>query len=284
MTPRNLILVLLAGAVGCTFSEGVPFATLDAATLEARLVTLPGRDAGDGWQKLNTDYQVRFDTFTLDTSTLVLQKRTAGGGGGGGGTFDPANPPPRYSNCHSGHCHRDDGALVDYEDIQAELSGGGSGPTTVSIFSFPVDRVDLLAGTRRELPCEPCDLPEGGVDRARLSLVRLSLRGHIRDGRSMSRLPGEVPFSLELPLDAATLDALDGTIDVPADRAHEPRVSLVLMLNPTAAILDTIDWAPLARTGTGIDLAAEANQEARKVVLQHLAEVELGEEVTRTSH
>lgn len=150
MKLHTLILVLLAGAAGCTFSEGDPFATLGDATLDARLVEARGRAVGDGWQKLSTDYEVRFDSFALDTSKLALQRTVAGSGGGGGGTFDPTNPPPRYSNCHNGHCHRDDGALVDYEDIQAELSGGGSGPTVVSVFSFPGDPLDLLTGTRRD--------------------------------------------------------------------------------------------------------------------------------------
>ncbi|NPC85912.1 hypothetical protein HPC49_47985, partial [Pyxidicoccus fallax] len=68
MNFRTLMWMLLAGATGCTFSEGGPFAMLETATLDARLVEAPGRAAGDGWQRLNTDYQVRFDAFTLDTS------------------------------------------------------------------------------------------------------------------------------------------------------------------------------------------------------------------------
>ncbi|NPC86419.1 hypothetical protein HPC49_50565, partial [Pyxidicoccus fallax] len=193
-----------------------------------------------------------------------------------------ANPPPRYSNCHSGHCHRDDGALVDYEDIQAELDGGGGGPTVVSVITFPGEPLDLVAGTRRELACEECDVPEGGLDKVSVTLTRLTLRGAVRDSRAVSRLEGEVPFTLELPLAADTQEALGGSLDIPADRAHPPRVSLAFTFEPTAALLDGIDWAALARTEDSIDLAVEANQAARNALLEHLAEVELEAEVTRT--
>ncbi|RAL25332.1 hypothetical protein DL240_03735 [Lujinxingia litoralis] len=46
-------------------------------------------------------------------------------GQAGSADFDPANPPPGYSLCHNGHCHSDDGRLVDYASIASE-SGGGS--------------------------------------------------------------------------------------------------------------------------------------------------------------
>ncbi|WP_141621190.1 hypothetical protein [Myxococcus sp. AB036A] len=283
MRAQWILWLLLVGAAGCTFSDGGPFAELESTILEARLIEAPGRGAGDGWQRLNTDYQARFDVFVLDTAGLTLQRTQAGSGGGGGGTFDPANPPPRYSNCHSGHCHRDDGALVDFEDIQAEMDGGGGGPTVVSVVSFRGESLDLVEGTRRSLICAECDLPEGGASQLRMPLTRLLLRGAIRDGRTEERLAGEVPFSLDLTFTEEEQAVVAASLDLPADRSQPPRVSLELSLELTSALVDNVDWAALAKNADGISLGEDANSDARALILQQLMEIEMATKISRTS-
>ncbi|MFP2932804.1 hypothetical protein ACLESO_48200, partial [Pyxidicoccus sp. 3LG] len=141
---KQLFLPLLLLS-GCALEAGEGFAVLEP-TVSAAYAPVPSREAGNGFQQLASDFQVRVDAATLGTSHVeLLSAGSSGGGGGGGGTFDPANPPPGYSLCHGGHCHRDDGALVDYEDIQAELDGGGgSGATTVAALHVDAE-LDLLA-------------------------------------------------------------------------------------------------------------------------------------------
>src|SRR5688572_29228398 len=124
-TSLGLCLLTLSS---CAVGSGEGFATLEP-TARVGYTLLPAREAGGGFQKLDTDYQAAVTAAHLDASDIALQ--AAGSGGAAGGSFDPGNPPPGYGLCHGGHCHRDDGALVAYEDIAAELAGGGAGPQTV---------------------------------------------------------------------------------------------------------------------------------------------------------
>ena len=101
--PLLLPLFLLGG---CAWEAGEGFAVLEP-TVRAAYAPEDSRLTPDGYRRLSSDYQVRLTTATMRLERIEL---TASSGGGGGGTFDPANPPPGYSLCHNGHCHRDDGA------------------------------------------------------------------------------------------------------------------------------------------------------------------------------
>ncbi|MFP2901404.1 hypothetical protein [Corallococcus sp. 4LFB] len=174
---------------GCAFDAGEGFAVLEPS-VEAAYTPLSGRNAGDGYQALASDFQLRLDTGTVSLGSIDL---LASSGGGGGTTFDPSSPPPGYTLCHNGHCHSDSGALVDYEDIQAELGGGGS--TTVTVANLPVDaELDLLSPAARGLTCEPaCELGRTTLSRGRWSVTGLRMTGSVRDGRVRRASPGPCP-------------------------------------------------------------------------------------------
>lgn len=245
----HLALVL---TLGCAWGDGQPFAVVDAH-LTAALEVPADRDLGGGWQTLASGYEVRIDELVVVAEELTLIDS-----GAGPSAFDPANPPPGYSNCHGGHCHADDGSLVDYEDIEAELAGGGAGATEVLF--LPLGELDLAAGVDRALACEPdCSLPLAHVTAARMHVTGLRLAGAVRDGRAEPRIDGEVPFFLDLDLEALTGDPIDltGATDLPADRSHDPDVTLTVALHPTVAVLDDVDWATLPEA-TPLDLAPVA--------------------------
>ena len=281
MTRGGLCFVVALAASGCTLSAGDWFADL-RPTFEARYAPRADRDTGDGWQKLNTLYQIQMTRALVTVEDIQLQDL---GGGGAAAAFDPAHPPRGYSLCHNGHCHRDDGALVSYEEVAAELAGGGT-ITVQTVVSLPIGQSDLLAPVRRDLACEPgCGLPEAKVQRARATLVHVAFEGLVREGRVPARVTGEVPWRWEAALAADTGREpvyLDCAADLPADNAHPPNVRLDLTLEIGARLLDDVEWSALVAGAGVIDLAAPENAAGLDLVLHNLAESALSAAIQRT--
>jgi hypothetical protein len=273
--PLFLLCCLALG--GCTWEPGQGFAVVEP-TVRAAYESLPSRDVGNDYQRLSSDYQVHVESAELELSGVEL----IASAGGAPGSFDPANPPPRYSNCHGGHCHRDDGALIPYEQIAEEMGGGGGSRTVVTL---PVDQpMNLLAPEPREVGCTPdCALPRAEVSQGRWGLETLRIEGTVRDSRPTPRLPGERRFLLNLTSTGeAPVAVLSGPVDLPSDREHPPRAKLALNLVLTAALFDPLDWGALAVETDGVvDFADPANDEARKVLLERLAQLSPEAEVTR---
>lgn len=276
---RSLLFLCCLTLGGCAWEPGQGFAVV-RPTVRAAYETLPTRDAADGYQRLSSDYQVRVDSAELELSDIELLASA----GGVGGSFDPANPPPGYSLCHGGHCHRDDGALIPYEQIAAELGGGGGARTVVTL---PVGGpMNLLAPEVRAVGCTPdCALPRTEVSQGRWGLEILRIEGTVRDSRPTPRFPGELRFRVNFPLaggSEAPVAVLDGPVELPSDRVHPPRADLALNLALTAALFDPLDWATLAVEPEGVvDFSNPTNAEARKVLLERLAQVSPQAEVTR---
>lgn len=270
---RRLVALLGAGMFlgGCAWNEGEPFATLDAH-LEARLHVPDDRDQGEGWQRLASSYEIYIEQLDIDAGEIELLDS-----GPGAGSFDPANPPPGYGPCHNGHCHADDGRLVDYDQIAAELTQGESA-TIVAI--LPVGEIDLVSGVSRALACLPdCELPLANITLLRSKTTRIRIAGLVRDARSPARIDGEIPWQLELSFPTEAPLIWTGVVDLPADRAHAPAVSLRLELTASSALFDGVAWNAIdASTGT-YDVTADA--EARAAVLAALGELHLAASIMR---
>jgi hypothetical protein len=112
-----------AALLGCALDRGSGFSTLDGATLEVGLKPGAARDLGDGKVLTDQGYEVTIERAVVLVQGMQLQKVD----GTRDLSFDRANPPQGYGSCHSEHCHRDDGALVSYEEIELELLGGQLG-------------------------------------------------------------------------------------------------------------------------------------------------------------
>ena len=270
---RSLALLPALLLAGCAFEPGGPFATVEPS-LEARYAELPGRDAGERFQRLSSDYQVKLTRAELRLDAVGLLQ-----GAGGAASFDPASPPPGYGLCHGGHCHRDDGALVSYEEIEAELAGGAAGLTTALV--LPVGERDLLAGGRGALSCEPaCELGLGTVRRIEAHASRLVLEGVVRDGRAEARI-AETRFRLEAALAPSAEGVIGAAIELPIDRDSPPGIRLALTLELTARLFDEVDWAALQALEAGIDLTATENPRAFSSIVAGLGEAELRAAVER---
>lgn len=222
-------LVLFAA---CTFAPGHGFGSLDAATLDAAWVPGEGRDLGGHTVLTDLGYEVHLDAFTLGLSEARLLELS----GGGTSTFDPAHPPEGYGLCHGGHCHRDDGALIDYADIEAELAGAGA--SFVAVATLPVDAdVDLLAGVTLALPTPDADLPAADVSKVEVGVAGFALAGTVSDRDGWT-----APFTAAIP----TGGTLSAGLDVPLDREHDPAISLALAVEPGGTLFDGLDFRLLS--------------------------------------
>jgi hypothetical protein len=152
-------------------------------------------------------------------------------------SFDPANPPPGYSLCHNGHCHSDEGALVDYEAIEAELSGDDA--TRRTALQLEGAEVDLLAGEPLALACVgDCSLGMGHIARIRIGVHELHLAGKVRDGLAEPRFEGDMDIGADVDLAEGGAGVLEVTVDLPIDDEHEPEIHIDLSLTMSAGLFD----------------------------------------------
>lgn len=256
----------------CAWGPGGGFATVEPAGLEAALPLPAARlDSAGSW-KTSSGYAVRLDgPLTLTFGQLALQSPGTATAAGTGGTFDPANPPPGYGLCHNGHCHRDDGALIPYAEIEAELASGGAPARPETVVSFQPPPAAIAAGQRTTIAlgdCAPdCFLEAGALSRATLALSRLQLAGEIEAGPGATPLPGgQRAFTLALPLEALTLTA---PLEAAIDRQGPTGYRLEATLSLPDRLFDGLPWARLAETEGPIDLAADAD--TRELLLANLA-------------
>ncbi|GMV13226.1 MAG: hypothetical protein HS104_11285 [Polyangiaceae bacterium] len=238
-----LVLLLGLGSVACTFEAGHGFATLESASISARLEPGPARDLGNRTVLTDLGYWVSIDSarWRLDEARLL-----ASSGPSGGGRFDPANPPAGYSLCHGGHCHADDGRLVAYEEIEAELAGG-------SVVLSPVVRLPLgepldlyaaeASALERVLPSR--ELPEAQIARADARFGRFELEATVEKGPAGAELPVPATLSLELPA-----LSLSRAMSTSIGRHSPERLRLEVGVGLDGTLFDGLDFAALQSSGT----------------------------------
>lgn len=234
---RRALLVPALLLAGCTFQPGTGFSTLDRVAFEASVAPSAARDLGDDTVLTDLGYRVAISEATLSASSLALQELS----GGAAGSFDPAEPPPGYTLCHGGHCHAEDGRVVDYADVEAELAGASA--SFVDRVSVPLDSsYDLTDGGEAfDLTdaASTLELPLGSVDRAVLQSVALSLRADVFHDDL-----GDTPLPLQIELEIGTVSA-GISLDIDRD-------------SPALLILDS-SWGIRGDSFDGIDFAAEAS-------------------------
>lgn len=200
----RLALSLVVLSLGGCLAEGSPWGSV---TLSMRLELPVGDGATDAEGRLITPrgFALDIDSLVVEPTDLRLALAPPGDSVAG---FDPADPPPGYSLCHNGHCHHDDGRLVDYEDIAAEIaaaSGGGGVSVVQALVGDDPEAgspaIDLPPGAARDVmmgDCSGgCELPRGEVRTVSTAIARIRVRGTVFDNTTQSRLPaGGTPFDL----------------------------------------------------------------------------------------
>jgi hypothetical protein len=232
-----LLLLLPLSLTGCTFTPGTGFTTLSGASVGADFRPGARGDATDG-VFTNLGYTVTVDAFELslgDAELLELQ-------GGAGGLFDPADPPEGYSLCHNGHCHADDGRLVSYAEIEAELAGGSA--TFVPIVTLLSGQdFELLSGTAIATEVLPSvELPLSHMSQLELDVGHMLLEGTVSGGPEGGGL--DQPIALVVDLDPVAPFAAG--IDFVVDRDTEPSLELAVQLSIDGTLFDDIDFATVS--------------------------------------
>ena len=180
------------------------------------------------------DYMISLERFdvTIDVVKVNLAADTAL-------NFDPADPPEGYSLCHNGHCHADDGSLVDYEDISLELSGNSGGIT------IEIGREISLDSFESAIVCEQNSCQnESFQSRGSLSsvsiLVDVAISGRAFDAPNVPErvaLEG-VPFAVQLE-NVEIITPISGEIGPNA----LPKILLIMDLVLPANVFDDIDFS-----------------------------------------
>jgi hypothetical protein len=282
-----LALAALA-ATGCTFTDGRGFARA-SGELEASFAGLDpaaGRTTADGWLKTDTSFELSLASLVLRVREVRLTAAATGGAGGATCAFDPANPPAGCTLCHAGHCHCGD-ELKSYEELEAELCGGGGGTAVSTVVAFPLDAdLDLLAPPAVPLETcgSACDLGRGAIDAVAVVCDRLTLHATVRDRSVADRLGGaELDVTVDWDLAGATLTS---TLAEPArlDRDQPYEVRVVVTLPVAAGLLDGIAWDQLERTDTTLTIDAATNAGAGETLTSNLTLTALGVTVTRAGN
>jgi hypothetical protein len=259
VTARRTI-AITAGALllaGCTFTPGSAFSSLSSATLQVNFLPGEGRLDTEGRLKTDLGYRVTLTDLSLTTEDLVVQSRSATAPTSSqtaAVAFDPAKPPAGYTLCHGGHCHRQDGALVDYADVQAEMAGGTTASLTdVLRLSFNAI-LNLQAIPQRTITSsQPTASPLGQAtwNRAELRCHRLVASGTVVDGTPDQRLGNGGPMPWQLSWSPPTLGK---NIDLTISRKSPPTMQVIAKLQVSDQLFDRIDWATLPTGATPLIL------------------------------
>jgi hypothetical protein len=244
---RSLVATL--ACAGCALDPGHGFATVESARLEVRLEPGEARDLGGDAVLSDLGYHVSLDSATLTIARVELQELR--GGAGSSATFDPAHPPPGYTLCHGGHCHADDGRLVDYAEIEAELGGGAASFASVVGFAHG-EPADLLDGGSTELgAAEPSrELPRARLRKVRARLAAVRLAGVVAEGPAGGGFGDPVPLTVDLALE----ESCEAGIDVPIDRDGPGAIAVRIGVTVGGRVFDGIDFA--AEAGGAVEITA----------------------------
>jgi hypothetical protein len=259
------------GLAGCAWSTGGGFAQVQGgSTFTVKLPMGKGRlDQGGRWITSN-GYALTLDGSALTVATATVDLVGAAGTSGAA-AFSPAKPPAGYTLCHSGHCHRTDGALIPYAEVEADLIRGAGGVATRSLAALAWD-LALTAikpdreGAARLKACTPsCLLPRGTIAGADLTLATLGASGTVEAMPGTPALAGS-PRAWTLSL--KDLTTFKGNLIQAVDRDGPGAFTLNGTFALSDKLFDGIDWAAFAGTSP---IALDSSPAAVAVLKANLA-------------
>lgn len=248
-------LMVVLGLGGC-LGEGQPWGEVELAL---GLGFEPPAARLDEARRLKTanDFRVELEGVEVEAGPVELLAEVEGAG------FDPSAPPPGYSLCHNGHCHADDGRLVSYEEIAAELAGGGGSEVVAAaegglLELAGVGRVTRATTCGEEQACVVSSPVTVGLVRVPVSGVRL--RGRVFEGRtSVQRVPVDgLPF--EVSIVSETVVASTGAWRFgPAERFG---LSGEALIEVPPSLFDGVSWDTMDAAALEAAIASEWGESA----------------------
>jgi hypothetical protein len=242
--------VLAFVTCSCANEPGQPWGAAELS-LTVQLEVPPDRQLANGGIRTAAGYALYLQEVALEVREVSLLVRPTGSTSS---VFDPAKPPANYSLCHNGHCHRDDGALVDYADIEAELLAASGAKAATPGVTLALAETATMTASSAVVPLpacsakDPCDLPRGTLQTARVRVAALRLVGVVKDADGLGRLPAQgITLELEIPLQVG--DQLLGaaaSLAGPLDNGQPAGVRARLRLSLSPTWLDGADVAALA--------------------------------------
>ncbi len=256
---RAACAVLTLVSAGCTVEPGGGYASVEAARLDIHFEPGAARDLGTNVFLTDQGFAVDLKRFEFTADTLGLEELVTSGGSTSSSTFDPAEPPPGYSFCHGGHCHADDGRLVSYAEVEAELAGGSAQLVPVVSFALP-GSIDALSASAIDLPRpDPSpELPRSHLRQGALRLTAFELEALVtRPGTTGAR-------TLKIMLNSIPLwtHGLDLVID--RDGPESLRVEARLALDGT--LLDDLDLSGPTSTTDPDAITSPSDPRATQVI------------------
>lgn len=227
-------LMVVLGLGGC-LGEGQAWGEVELA-VGLRFEPSAARLDEAGRLKTANDFRVELERVEVEAGPVELVAEMEGAG------FDPSAPPPGYSLCHNGHCHADDGRLVSYEEIAAELAGGGS-----EVVVAAEGGVLELAGAGRVTRATACGQDAAcvvsspvTVGLVRVAVPELRLRGRVFEGRtSVQRVPVDgLPFEVSVVSEAVVASTGAWRFG-PAERFG---LSGVAFIEVPSSLFDGVAW------------------------------------------
>ncbi|MNS53348.1 hypothetical protein D3C72_861010 [compost metagenome] len=214
----------------------------------------------------------------VHVSALLIDGTAEGAQAAGSATFDPANPPPGYSLCHGGHCHRDDGALVDYADIPV---GTGAAPASKRLMVLtPTSRVAFVPlggeAVLNSFNCRgvdgACAFDQGTADSATLYVEALQAYGQVTAGPGLAAVgTGSVDWVLDLEQFSQPSSFKAGMPPRVIDRLGPADLRFTGRLQVTERLFDGIQWDRLAQAAAGGTIKLETDAATKEQILTNLA-------------
>ncbi|MGM0557111.1 MAG: hypothetical protein ACQEVA_12080 [Myxococcota bacterium] len=245
ITYTLLFSVLAVLASACAMQDGEPWGWVEGGATASGSIVEEGGAPGA---------QVTIDSASATLGVRLVE--TTSSSAGSGATFDPQSPPDGYGLCHNGHCHSDDGELVPYEDIRAELaSSGGTVERTVARLAGQGGLAAPIS-LERQAVVEPATVDTVEVE------FNLSIAGSVM-------IDGDV-YALEIVtgpfLMTSSADLAFGP-DEPAERTVGVDAAF-----DTADFFDGVDWAAAEQSGDTIKFTQTINKVQRDALIVALRE------------
>ena len=230
---RNIIFIFCLFIASCSFDDGEPWAT---ASFD---LTSSYSNSSDVYDTASS-YEIKIEKLSLKLSEMSLIA-----GGDAEISFDPANPPEGYSNCHNDHCHADDGTLPTYAEIELAISGasGGGG----ALISQTVESEVVLTGSSQSVKLGECSsscvLEKAKIKTLELGVQSIEFDILVKDKSALNRLDGEeMKLSYKLSFDSLKMTK-DMNLEIGRMSASAYRFNADLVLD--LGFFDVIDYKML---------------------------------------